>query len=271
MGFLQEAEAHGLIIRDLIADGNWHRVPTVDHRKKRNGAYRLLGDIGFVQNHATDDRVTVWRDGSKSEHVDRAKMRAISAQAARDTLRRQETARQEASAIIQACQRGRHPYLARKGFPESLGLIHGDDLIIPMREFSDYGMVNGVQRIQPDGAKLFLPGTKAKNSVFVIGKGAKGARYLVEGYCTGLSVQAALLDLRRQCEVIVCFSAGNLQHVANTVKRSAFVVADNDESGTGRRAAEATGLPWVMPATIGTDGNDLHQQQGLRALVALIR
>jgi putative DNA primase/helicase len=79
-----------------------------------------------------------------------------------------------------------------------------------------------------------------------------------------------LSDLRRQAEVIVCFSAGNLRHVAALVKRPAFVMADNDASGTGQEAAQATGLPWVMPAEPGTDANDLHASEGLRALVGLV-
>ena len=39
MSFVAHAQAHGLIINHAIPDGRWHRVPTVDKPRKRNGAY----------------------------------------------------------------------------------------------------------------------------------------------------------------------------------------------------------------------------------------
>jgi putative DNA primase/helicase len=93
-----------------------------------------------------------------------------------------------------------------------------------------------VQRISADGTKLFLPGGKAKGSVFFIGPLVAHERWLVEGYATGLSVRAALRELHRDAQVVVCFSAGNLAHVGRLVKElrpKAYVFADNDK----RRAA----------------------------------
>jgi putative DNA primase/helicase len=45
-------------------------------------------------------------------------------------------------------------------------------------------------------------------------------------------------------------------------------MADNDKSGAGEKAAKETGLPWAMPSAVGMDANDLHQRDGLRALVS---
>lgn len=265
MSFQRHAESHGLMLREVIADGRWHRVPTTDHPKKRNGAYVFDGCTGAVQNWATMQDVSLYRpDGQE-----RVARQAFRKSFQEDRLRHAR-ASQEAARIIRECERGNHPYLAFKGFPAALGLVHsGGDLIIPARDFKHYGTINTVQRIAADGSKKFLPGGKAKGSVFIIGKGALRERWLCEGYATGLSLQAALLDLRRQAEIVVCFSAGNLQHVASMCK--AFVMADNDASGTGQQAAEATGLPWVMPEEVGMDANDLHQTKGLRGLVALMR
>lgn len=267
MNFLSHAEAHGLLIRDLIADGRWHRVPTTDHPKKRNGAYVFDGVTGACQNWATMQEVSVYRpDGSQRVGRQQFKAKAI-----QDDRLRHARARQDATRLIRDCQRGTHVYLASKGFPAAQGLVHSSgDLVIPMRDFKDYGVINTAQRIGLDGSKLFLPGGKAKGSVFVIVKGAWRERWLCEGYATGLSLQKALLDLRRQAEVIVCFSAGNLQHVAPMVKQPAFVMADNDESKAGEKAAIATGLPWVMPPMVGHDANDWHQEFGTRSLVHLI-
>lgn len=271
MSFQRHAEAHGLLIRDLIADGRWHRCPTTDHPKKRNGAYAFDGLRGACQNWATMQDVSVYRPDGQST-VTRTAWRAQAKQAVEAERQRQVRARGEAARLLRECTREAHPYLTAKGFPDLQGLVHpSGDLIIPMRDISDYGVINSLQRISPGGAKLFLPGGKAKGSVFVIGRGAWRERWLCEGYATGLSLQAALIDLRRQAEIIVCFSAGNLKRVAPLVKRPAYVFADNDASQTGLEAALATGLPWVMPAATGWDANDVHQREGLRTLCALLR
>ena len=67
--------------------------------------------------------------------------------------------------------------------------------------------------------------------------------------------------------MVVCFSASNLIQVADQIKGRRYVFADNDESLTGQKAAEATGLPWVMADTVGWDANDLHMKMGLFAVV----
>ena len=272
-GFPQFAAAHGLRI-DHLEEGRWVRVKTEDKPSKKNGAYKFLGDIGFVQNHATMVDVAIWRN-EESETVDREafarRMRELRAADRKVEAERHAKASKEASALIAKCVSRPHAYLAKKGFPNAVGLVNwAGDLIIPMRDLADYGVVNSLQRIREDGSKAFLPGGKAKGSVFVLGKGAWQERWLVEGYATGLSVYAALSDLRRPAEVVICFSAGNLRHVAAQVKRPAFVMADNDASGTGQEAAGATGLPWGMPEAPGTDANDLHASKGLRALVGLV-
>jgi len=270
MTFMEHAAAHGLIIERLVADGQWHRVPTTDHKHKRNGAYAFNGTHGAIQNWATMQDVAVWKPENNST-VDRHAYREQNRKAAIQQQKRHDAARHEAARIIRECIRGTHPYLAAKGFPDAQGLIYDDDLIIPMREFQNYGIVNGVQKIAPDGTKLFLPGTKAKGAAFIIAKGALRERWLVEGFATGLSVQAALLDLRRQAEIIVTFSAGNLKYIAEMMKRPAYVFADNDASGVGVAAAVATGLPWVTPKDIGFDANDVIRQRGLRELVEIVR
>ena len=86
--------------------------------------------------------------------------------------------------------------------------------------------------------------------------------YWCEGYATALSVQAALRYLSRQGQVVVCFSAGTLARVA----RHGYVIADNDASEAGEKAARETGLPWWMPPKVGMDANDWHMSQGVSAL-----
>jgi putative DNA primase/helicase len=107
--------------------------------------------------------------------------------------------------------------------------------------------------------------------VFRIGNDKASERWLCEGYATALSLRAALNDLRRSAQAIVCFSAGNIMHVAPRIRKPAYIMADHDANGVGAAAAVAAGLPWVMPAEVGTDANDVHQRAGLRALVKLIQ
>jgi len=261
MSFLVHAQAHGLIIRDLISDGRWHRVPTDDKPRKRNGAYLFDGDRGVVKNWATMEAFSGYpTKGYKPVRIK---------QFVRDDQEgfRQAKAAQEARRQLSQATLVKHPYLARKGFPEALGLVLDDKLLIPMRDYKS-GEVISVQSIGED--KKFLFGGRAKGAVFTLGNKG-GQRWLVEGYATGLSVKAALDAMYIQAQVCVCFSASNLQYVAERIPGNRFVFADNDESGTGQRVAEATGLPWVMSPVMGEDANDLHQRAGIWALVRVFK
>ena len=51
---------------------------------------------------------------------------------------------------------------------------------------------------------------------------------------------------------------------------AAFVIADNDVSKAGEKAAIRTGLPWRMSEVVGEDANDLHQRAGITALCSLV-
>lgn len=272
--FIDFARGYGLILDHAIADNAWHRTKTEDKPRKKNGAYVYDGDRGVVINFATMNSGAVWRNGSRAGYIDKTAIRAQRAiQAAQERARHTE-ASAKAEDMVKRAAFDVHPYLKAKGFPEERGLVLDGELLVPMREFSLYKKVNSVQRILPDGAKLFLPGGKAKGSVFFIGPYAANERWLVEGYATGLSVRAALRELHRDAQVIVCFSAGNLAHVGKLVKAQrpkAYVFADNDKSGAGAKAAEETGLPWCMAPEVGTDANDWHAREGVRELAKLLR
>ena len=158
-----------------------------------------------------------------------------------------------------------HPYLAAKGFPLAKGLVSSTGLLlVPMWGFKT-GEMQTLQTIFPDGEKKFLPGGRAGGAVFRIGRG--GQRWWCEGLATGLSIQAALRTLYRQDEVVVCFSAGNLKLIA----KWGNVIADNDASGVGEKAARDTGLRYWMPPDVGTDANDYAQRLGARALADELR
>ena len=105
-----------------------------------------------------------------------------------------------------------HPYLERKGFPDSKGMVSADGrLLIPMRHSSTKALLS-MQTIAADGEKKFLFGGRASNAVYLIGR--ERPYWYVEGLATGLSVQMALKALYRNDAVCVTFSASNLSKVA---------------------------------------------------------
>lgn len=220
----------------------------------------------------------------ESPQARRARREKLAAQEREAAQRRRNVALQ-AQEILGRCELATHPYLAAKGFPGERGLIDDGWLVIPIRRIEDYRVVNvqrisqpGCQYVRDDGSiwtldemgrKFFLADGQARGGIYRLGRGAD--TWLCEGYATGLSIQAALRSMYRQAQVVICFSAGNLAFVSPQFKSRTYVMADNDPKKAGQLAAEKTGLPWVMPDTVGWDANDLHQNDSLDALKALMR
>ena len=263
MTFEQFAALHGLRIPSIVF-GKWARVPTEDKPKHRNGAYKLLDGIGFVQNHATMTEVAVWRpDGAdaKAPQVDRA----LIERAEREAAQRREKAAQRAELMLSQCELAPHPYFAAKGFPDHLVNVLDGKAVIPMRSA---GRIVGCQLIDEEGGKKFLPGQASGGAEFVMD--AKGRHVVCEGYATGLSVQRALANLKQRATIHVCFSAGNMARIARDLP-TGLVIADNDASGTGERVAKDIGWPYWMSDVVGEDANDAHQRAGLFKLAIGLR
>lgn len=271
--FLSFAADRGLIIEHLSM-GRWVRTRTKDHPKKRNGAYLFQGDFGVVQNWAQMDRAETWLKDRESK-PDPDLLRRMAEASARQDRKRLEDAKQAAQtaqAMLKRANTYTHPYLTAKGFPEAKGCVLDDALVIAMKDLR--GAIVGAQTIKMvDGEwqKKMLFGTRAKGAVHPLGNERK--LILCEGYATGLSIQAALNTFPSYTSVLVCFSAGNLVTVAAQVQ-NASVIADNDASQAGQKAAEASGLPWAMPDIVGEDANDVYVKDGIvgvKRLLAKIR
>lgn len=270
MQFDAFCRAHGLIV-DGITPGRWVRVPTTDHPRKKNGAYKFLGDIGWVQNHAVDMDVSTWRaDEASLKAVD---LQRIHRQAAEfDDKMRQgwQRAAAKAEAMVGRATYGEHNYLHIKGLGDQAGLVLEGALLVPMRHWRTNRLA-GVQMIRWLEAerryeKKMLPGMRAKGAVMRLGNPQARRIWLVEGYATGLSVEAAVRLLRLRDAVTVCFSAGNLVHVARCLRevgQDVAVFADHDASGAGERAALQTQAPWCMSPVSGEDANDMHKRAGI--------
>lgn len=291
VSFHDFAQAHGLLIRDLRDDGRIHRCPTADKPRSDNGAYMLERDRGWCQNWAQGDAVRWWNDASAKpwtpeekaqadnrrrqqmrERTERASKAAATARAmlgeAELIVPRAATSWRPGRQAVEAIPA--HPYLIAKGFPQESGLVRDGVLLIPMFDAGNYRQPIGLQRIAPDGSKLFLPGQRAKGAIHRLGSNQAREIWLVEGFATGLSVRAALKALYRTASVVVCFSAGNLTHIA-LMGIGTHVMADNDESGAGEQAAIATDLPYSMPVQRAWDANDVHRNQGIEAVKALVQ
>jgi putative DNA primase/helicase len=263
MDFLDFARSFGIIINDYPPIGVWKRYPTDDHPRSRNGAVKFLGTVGFVQNHAMDTVVSVW----KPDAEDRANlpsmtnMRRQQLEQEQETRRRQSEAARKAVAMLNQSGYSSHAYLRAKGFEKEQGNVYHKDgkpvLLIPMRVG---GSIVGVQQIDEDGGKRFLYGQRSAGASFVFSN--NGLNILCEGYATALSVRAAMTQIKRRYSIHVCFSAGNMKKIGQELK-SGVVVADNDHSGTGQQAAADIGWPYWMSDSVGEDANDYMLRVGL--------
>lgn len=267
MTFDQFAALHGVIVGRMVP-GKWVRVATEDKPKSRNGAYKFMGDAGFVQNWATMTEPAVWRAEGESK-VAQQRAREVAKQAAIETARNALNAAKKASAILGECELAPHPYLASKGFPDEMVNVWNREtdnvMVVPMRNGSE---LIGCQLIKADGDKKFLYGQRSGGAEFVIGQ--RGTHVLCEGFATALSTQQALRNLKAPYVLHVTFSAGNMKKVAAGLP-GGLVIADNDASGTGERVAREIGWSYWMSDVAGEDANDYAQRRGVFALAMGIK
>lgn len=257
MSFEDFARERGLIINHVVHD-RWVAVPTDDHPKKRNGRYKLLGDVGWVQNWATMTAPDMWRSEGG---VSPTQMRQARQADNTNRLEAERRAISKAGWILHQCQVDYHPYLKAKGFSEEAGNVWATDgarlLVIPMRLKNS---LIGAQLIDEQGGKKFLQGQRTKGAAFVIDAG--GVPIFCEGYATGLSIRAAMKAMKVRYKIYICFSASNLQEVALGIE-GGFVVADKDPHAVGEVAARKTHKPYWVSDTTGEDFNDYHMRVGL--------
>lgn len=253
MNFQQFAEQHGLMIDSLILD-RWVRVPTVDHPKKRNGAYIWDGREGALINFAVHDKHVLYRSDEpwKPDPQAAAKRRQME----QERLKRQASAANKAAWILNQASLMQHPYLIRKGF-EDKGYVWRGSLVLPMRVADK---LVGCQLIDADGIKRFLSGQVTKGASLMLNN--KGQNILVEGFATGLSVRRVLRHLRQRYCIHVCFSAGNMIEVARGMDNP-LVIADHDP--TGIRAAKKISSRVWLDGEPGEDFNDAEMRLGTPA------
>ena len=137
MDFLSFACVHGLILSH-VDFGRWVRTPTTDKPHSKNGAYKHLGDVAFLQNHATMPGPAVWfPDQDSAIQIDHSAIRKMSESAEKHLCASRKSAAAKAAHIISSSIFEQHAYLDSKGFPEMRGLVYRTEennlLVIPMR------------------------------------------------------------------------------------------------------------------------------------------
>ncbi|WP_404995365.1 zincin-like metallopeptidase domain-containing protein [Cupriavidus pauculus] len=308
--FEQELRAFGLILPSEGAsmDGKWHRVPTTDKPKGRDGAYKGYLDsrpAGFMQNHITGE-TRVWKhEGPELSAAEKAQLAAQAAIArqkkAAELSTQHETAAKRALDRWERAEplpRGATtPYLDRKKV-QALGVRReGENLLVPARDVD--GKLWSVQTIFPQKKEL-VPGEEPLDKVFTKGAMKEGNFHLIgqvrdgepllvmEGYATGASAHMAT-----GYAVAVAFDSGNLEPVVGALREkypttAIFIGADDDRFQKSpdrpfrnaglQKALEAAaqhdvGVVVPMFSTEGklTDFNDLHVTEGLAEVKSQIQ
>lgn len=276
-------------IADKLASGDPVRFRADgDKPGRRNGwAWLHLDGVpaGVFRHYRLGVR-TVWRAGSDPRSLSPAERRAIMAQARESEARRKaETLAKQETAAGTACNLWRgagkvdpaHGYLARKRLPAFGIRQHGDALLVPMVD-PGFRLWN-VQRIYPDGRKLFLSNGRTdglfwSHGAFVQdGRPSGGPLVIGEGFATMAAVHHATGH-----GVVAAMSARNFETVARAMRklfpsRTVIVAADDDRHlsvniglDAAQRAAESIGAllatplplgPETCPANSGTDFADI--------------
>lgn len=291
---ISACRAVGIEAPRKVETGRWCPSP-VEGKGRGNTSGRVMinddGKTGVAWNHSTGLHQRFWVGGSSEAPP------PVQRDPEADRRRAQEQREVEAAClrIVKACDQTQHPYLARKGFAEEMGLVIADPR--PLMPRGSLGEAMAAALPNGDGPLLVVPGRIGRRLTtvqFITAEGAKknilsgqmgGAfhriatgreTWVCEGIATALSVRAALRLLGRSATVLSAFSASNVAKVAEGI-RGAIVAADHDKPvdafgglGTGEYYARRSGCAWVMPPCMG-DFNDLHQSEGIRAVALQLK
>jgi phage/plasmid primase-like uncharacterized protein/KaiC/GvpD/RAD55 family RecA-like ATPase len=196
--------------------------------------------------------------------------RIAAAKQAKEAERKKHTecATESAQKIWDSCQPAsdNHPYLLDKKVSANGARVTGDGrLVVPAYDIE--GNLKTLQYISADGSKLFHSGAVAKSAFWQIGSAVNSSKiFLAEGFSTSATIHQLTNNLNDNYACIIAYSASNIPNVADAIKqiypdKKIVIVADNDESGTGKKyadiAAKNTGATVVMPPIHG-DANDYY-------------
>ena len=289
--FTRHCEAQGLVIRDLIADGEIHRVPHISSKKGAVDGWYILhlsgkipvGVCGCWKEPTFESKwmADIGRNMSFSERLEHDKLIAeIRAKREANRLASQQVAAEKAEDEVStyADASADHPYLVRKRIePHGIKIDRAGRLVVPV--IDQEGEILSYQTIDADGNKRFLKGGKIEGGFYEL-RGNRKVIFIGEGFATCASIHQAT-----GFTTLVAFDCGNLAKVAKSAKEmflgSRIVIcADNDQFSEGnpgitkgKAAASLVFGEIVYPifneselASKPTDFNDLHTLQGIEAV-----
>jgi putative DNA primase/helicase len=260
----------------IISDGHLHRFKIAG---KLNGAYVLHLNgraAGYFQDFKQGIKES-WKADGKFQPLSQLQRRTFAIQRQRQEIERnaEEAAKHKAAADKArfiwnnaTLATASHPYLIKKRVKShTLRLSRNNTLVVPIYDESKE-LVN-IQFISETGGKMFLSGGKKKGCFSVIGKPYGISQILIcEGFVTGASLYESTGNF-----TVVALDAGNLEPVALVIRKlysnsQIVICGDNDESGTGQKAARAAALAvggkYILPATVGYDWNDVLNMEVLK-------
>jgi phage/plasmid primase-like uncharacterized protein len=290
-GFTKHCEAQGLVIRDLIADGEIHRVPHISSKKGAVDGWYILhlsgkipvGVCGCWKEPTFESKwmADIGRSMSFSERLEHDKwVGEFKAKREADRVASQQVAAEKAEDEVStyADASADHPYLVRKRIePHGIKIDRAGRLVVPV--IDNQGEILSYQTIDAEGNKRFLKGGKIEGGFYEL-RGNRKVIFIGEGFATCASIHQAT-----GFTTLVAFDCGNLAKVAKSAKEmflgSRIVIcADNDQFTEGnpgitkgKAAASLVFGEIVYPifnesdlASKPTDFNDLHTLQGIEAV-----
>ena len=289
--FTRHCEAQGLLIKDLIPDGQIHRVAHISSKKGAVDGWYILhlsgkipvGVCGCWKEPSFESKwvADTGRAMTFSERLEHDKLIAeirSKREAERLATQAEVATQAEDEVSTYADASADHPYLVRKRIaPNGIKIDRAGRLVVPVSDSS--GEILSYQTIDADGNKRFLKGGKIEGGFYEL-RGNRKVIFIGEGFATCASIHQAT-----GFTTLVAFDCGNLAKVAKSAKEmflgSRIVIcADNDQFSEGNpgitKGKAAAGLVFgeiVYPifnesdlTSKPTDFNDLHTLQGIEAV-----
>jgi len=273
--------------KGLVADGSIGRAYiNVGGQRKLVGWYQLWIDqsvpFGRLGDYriAADQPTAIWKPENqqrmKITKEQKEEIKELQRQAeVKQAEKQSKAAKRAQSEWDKAIPCEKHDYLIKKNvLSYGLRVNASGQLVIPL--YDKQMSIVGLQFINADGKKIFLPGSKKSGSFFILGKEILKTANIInyaEGYATAASIFADFSQ-----PVIVAFDAYNLSPVAEVMfeffaDRKHVFIADNDDSKTGEKEAakacqiilKQNGLAEVLMPQSKGDYND-HKNDDAEAL-----
>ena len=296
LDFVRAAANVGVIIDRLQTDGKLRRCQTKGHPEEKNGAYWFNpgSRCGWFQNWEDGEDGQLWFSSEPDDRTEGEKheahlrdARKKEADAKKLKALNEATARAEEKRFLAASPAIDHRYLENKGVAAHGARIDADGktLLVPVQDGA--GRIMCLQRIAPDGKKLFPYGGRMLGGMFPIGEvDPEGVILIGEGFAT-----MAILYEGTGHPAICAFTASNLPTVARAIREKypnarICVCADDDHVkealGRGnagikksREAAAAIGGALAIPRVRGGTGSDFNDMawdanEGIDAVAEVI-